>query len=293
MTANPPVVTSTDRLTFTVFLAAAVHAALVLGISFSLGDLGQIPHTLEVTLARTVSKEAPDEADFLAQANQIGSGTLEEKAELSTTEQADFQDSKINEVAQEQQLASTTLQQQLEQTVITTTSQSSTQTLFIDQLEQREQEDISRNHGKTLLQRSLEIASLEAELKDQRQAYAKRPRIHRITATSTKSSEDAFYMHNWVRRVEKIGNNYYPTEANRRNIFGKLRMSVIMRPDGSVKTMKILTSSGHRLLDDAARRIVRRAAPFQPFPENLQKTSDLIEIIRTWNFEQNSYFSSS
>jgi len=293
MTANPPVVTSTDRLTFTVLMAAAVHAALVLGISFSLEDLGQIPHTLEVTLARTVSTKAPDKADFLAQANQIGSGTLEEKAELSTTEEADFQDSQINEVAQEQQLSSTVLQQQLERTVITTTSQSSTRALFVDQQEQREQEDISRNHDQSLLQRSLEIASLEAELKDQRQAYAKRPRIHRITATSTKSSEDAFYMRNWIRRVEKIGKNYYPTEANRRKIFGKLSMSVVMRPDGSVKSMKILSSSGHRLLDDAARRIVRRAAPFQPFPEELHKTSDLIEIIRTWIFEKNSHFSSS
>ena len=87
-----------DRLGFTLFVATLLHLALILGVSFTLAKPGQISKTLEITLSTFKSEEKPKEADFLAQDNQQGSGTLEHKAAPKTTEQAPFQDSKVNKV---------------------------------------------------------------------------------------------------------------------------------------------------------------------------------------------------
>ena len=140
---------------------------------------------------------------------------------------------------------------------------------------------------KTLLQRSLEIASLEAHLDKQRQIYAKRPRIKRLTSLSTKSSADAYYLNSWRRKIEKIGNLNYPRQASSQSLFGSLRLMVAIRPDGGLKEVKLLETSGHRVLDDAAIHIVRLAAPFAPFPDELRQSTDVLEIVRTWQFRKN------
>src|SRR3990167_9865758 len=101
--AHPPELSSAgvrpaDRLGFTLFLAAALHAALILGLGFTLSEPNQISKTLEITLSTFKSEEKPKEADFLAQDNQQGSGTLEHKAAPKTTEQALFQDTEVKRV---------------------------------------------------------------------------------------------------------------------------------------------------------------------------------------------------
>ncbi|HRF87625.1 MAG TPA: energy transducer TonB, partial [Pseudomonadales bacterium] len=75
-------------------------------------------------------------------------------------------------------------------------------------------------------------------------------------------------------------------EARRKKIYGQLRLVVSLLPDGSIHNIEILQSSGQRILDDAAIRIVRMAAPFAPFPHELRKDVDRLEIIRTWKFEK-------
>jgi protein TonB len=62
---------------------------------------------------------------------------------------------------------------------------------------------------------------------------------------------------------------------------------VTVLPNGSVETVKILKSSGHRVLDDAAMDIVRMAAPFDNFSGEMAKELDKLEIVRTWSFEKN------
>jgi protein TonB len=62
---------------------------------------------------------------------------------------------------------------------------------------------------------------------------------------------------------------------------------VAIRPDGSLKEVKLLETSGHRVLDDAAIHIVRLAAPFAPFPDELRQSTDVLEIVRTWQFRKN------
>jgi protein TonB len=139
---------------------------------------------------------------------------------------------------------------------------------------------------RSLMERSLKIASLEARFDQQRQAYARKPRIMRVTAASTLKSTNAAYVRNWIDKVVRVGNINYPSEARRANIYGNARILVSLRKDGTVKELAILESSGSTVLDDAAIRIVRMAAPFAPFPDSLREDVDELEIIRTWVFGQ-------
>ena len=133
---------------------------------------------------------------------------------------------------------------------------------------------------------SREIASLEARLAESLQNDARRPRIHRITSVASRSEEDADYLFDWQQRIERIGNQHYPEDARRNRIYGELRLMVAINANGSVREIKIMQSSGESVLDTAAIRIVKMAAPFPTFPSKLRKTTDVIEIIRTWQFQQ-------
>ncbi|WP_372765015.1 energy transducer TonB, partial [Litorivivens sp.] len=99
--------------------------------------------------------------------------------------------------------------------------------------------------------------------------------------------------HHWRTEVETIGNNNYPDQAKRLGLEGSLRLMVALLPDGSIDKVEILQKSGHPLLDSAAIRIVRLAAPFAPFPPELRREVDVLEIIRTWRFEQSTLTSES
>ena len=149
--------------------------------------------------------------------------------------------------------------------------------------------ELPEGETKSLLERSLEIASLEAKLDHQRQTLTKEPRTRRLTATSTRRSSDALYMNQWLRKIESVGNLNYPAEAKKQNINGKLRLLVAVKSDGTIYKLKVLETSGHKVLDDAAKNIVRQAAPFAPFPEEMRKDAEVLEIIRTWQFGNNLF----
>jgi len=284
--ATPPADTG-DRLSFTFFLAVVVHAAIILGVTFTILKKAPSTHTMEITLAQHRSKDQPDKADFLAQFNQAGSGTLEEKALTTTERRSEFHDTVIRETVPIQQEAASP--QSMQQTQVVTTIENSTSKTPAD----AKQEDLpvapkQTVNKKSLMERSLEIASLEARLDRQRQIYAKRPRIKRLTSLSTTATVDAFYLNSWRRKIETIGNLNYPQEAREKRLFGSLRLMVSILPDGKVKEIVLLETSGQPILDDAAIRIVRLAAPFAPFPDELRQTTDVLEIIRTWQFRKNS-----
>jgi len=138
---------------------------------------------------------------------------------------------------------------------------------------------------------NLEITRLTAELNKKQNNYAKRAVRKEINA-STQEYKYATYLDTWRKKVERIGNLNYPDEARRRKLYGNLLLHVAIRPDGSVTEINVKKSSGHRLLDDAAVRIVQLSAPFAPFPPEIRKETDIIDIIRTWQFRNNNRLSS-
>lgn len=283
---NYPSDLANDRLGFALCLALALHAALILGISFSPEARQAAATKLEITLSQYRSDKKPEQADFLAQSNQQGSGTLEEAAMLTTRDKAQFQDNTIREIAPQKQSSQSEAQEKVSPLVVTQAASLFKQPPKVSNDEQQENRQQKINEL-TVAERKQEISSLEAKLDIQRQAYAKRPRIRRLTSVATQQSEDALYLHNWREKIESIGNQNYPAAARQNKIFGELRLVVSLMPDGSVFDVKILSSSGHKILDQAAIRIVHLAAPYPPFPAQMQRKVDVLEIIRTWRFHQN------
>ncbi len=281
-----------DRLGFTLFVATLLHLALILGVSFTLAKPGQISKTLEITLSTFKSEEKPKEADFLAQDNQQGSGTLEHKAAPKTTEQAPFQDSKVNKVTPAAAPQPTQRKEAVATKTALTTSKPQPQRAPTKQKEEEPQPDAQQAPIFDTTQLSAEIASLEAQLAQEQQLYAKRPKIHRLNAASTMRDKGAWYKDEWRKKVERVGNLNYPEEARRQRIYGSLRMLVSINRDGTLYEVQVLESSGQQVLDQAALRIVRLAAPFAPFTGDLADI-DRLEIIRTWRFERGDRLSSN
>lgn len=110
-------------------------------------------------------------------------------------------------------------------------------------------------------------------------------RVRRLGGAALPLGADfAYYLQSWRRKVERIGQLNYPREARAEGIVGSLRLLVTIAPDGALNEVRVLETSGHPLLDDAALRIVRLAAPYAPFSPAMRATTDLLEIERTWRF---------
>ncbi len=278
-----------DRLGFTLFLAAALHLALILGLGFTLSEPKQISKTLEITLSTFKSEEKPKDADFLAQDNQLGSGTLEHKASPKTTEQAPFQDTEVRKVTPPAAPPQSTSPAPAK-TVVTTRSRQPEKAEVKQQTQPQPKAQPAPAFDSSQL--SAEIASLEAELAQDVERYAKRPRVSRQNSVATMRDISAWYRDEWRKKVERIGNLNYPDEARRQQIYGSLRMLVTINRDGTVQELRVIESSGQPVLDDAALRIVRLAAPFAPFTGELAQKFDQVEIIRTWRFERGDRLSS-
>lgn len=278
-----------DRLGFTLFVAAVLHVALILGVGFAMPKPSLLSKTLEITLATFKSEKKPEKADYLAQMNQQGSGTLDKKAIPKTTEKAPFQDSEAKQVALPQ-TPKQVRQEEAPKTAVATRSprQQKVQTKQQTPKAQPVADPAPQFDSSEL---SAQISSLEADLAKDRQAYAKRPRIQRLTAASTMRDKGAWYKEEWRKKIERIGNLNYPDEARRQRIYGSLRLLVSINHDGSLYEVQVLESSGQPLLDQAAQRIVRLAAPFAPFTGDLADI-DRLEIIRTWRFERGDRLSS-
>ncbi|SFL89233.1 energy transducer TonB [Marinobacter zhejiangensis] len=272
-----------DRFSFMLFLAFAVHAVLVLGVTFAPELPRTSAQTMEITLAQFDDQEAPDKADFLAQTSQQGSGTEAEVRELTSPQPMEMSDASDQPVQLEapSQVAPA---RRTERELVQTEGRSGRQVAQPEMADEFE-DDLPVRERRSLMERSLEIANLEARFAQQQQAYARRPRVLRVTAASTLSSDNAWYVQNWVDKINRVGNINYPQEARQNSIYGQLRMLVLLRKDGTIKRVEILESSGYTVLDDAAIRIVRMASPFQAFTERMQEQTDEIEIIRTWSFQ--------
>ncbi|WP_273205691.1 energy transducer TonB [Marinobacter subterrani] len=274
-----------DRFSFTLFMALAVHAIVVLGISFAPEPPRSSAQTMEITLSQFEDEKAPEKADFLAQTNQQGSGTKEEVQEMTTPQPAEVSQPEVAQV-QPEPPARTEAQPRQQKTVVQTQSPSRQKVQQPVEQAKPVEEPLPVREKKSLMERSLEIASLEARFDAQQRAYARKPRVMRVTAASTLKSTNAWYVQNWVTKVTRVGNINYPTEARRAGIYGTLRLLVSLKNDGTIKEVAILQSSGSTVLDDAAIRIVRMAAPFAPFPEEMRQEVDELEIIRTWSFQR-------
>lgn len=271
---------SNDRFMLAVLIASALHVLLIFGVSFDAWRGQKARHQVEVTLVQTPGKR-PVTADHIAQADQSGSGTEALRDRASGAQSALPQ--AVAE-AGERQATPDGGQERLAAPAVSATS---AERKIVDRSgEQQNLEDLPESE-RELAKLNQKLAQLQADLNAQRQQYSNQPRVRRLTAVSARAAVDAAYLADWRSRVENVGNQYYPEASLRYGIYGSLEMLVTVRSDGSLEGIQILQSSGYAVLDEAAMRIVRLAAPYSAFPEALRATTDKLEIVRTWQFEQN------
>jgi protein TonB len=282
---------SRERFGFTIFLSVCFHAIVILGVSFTyLGKLNN-NNALEVTFAQHHSILTPDDVRFVTRESQNGDRAIDEASVPSKPFKSDFNNNLIQKVLTVPGMVDIANEVEMQNIAIFSTSAGKDKTnQQLEVLEPKKQQPASEES--TSKELSVVIRSLQEQLNIRRQAYDKRPRRYTISSASTKKSHDALYLDNWRRRIEAIGNINYPKEARREQIYGSLRLLVALLPNGEVKRIRVMKSSQHKVLDQAAIEIVELAAPFQPFPQAMRDEVDILEIIRTWHFHEGNALTS-
>ena len=282
---------SRERFGFTIFLSVCFHAIVILGVSFTyLGKLNN-NNALEVTFAQHHSILTPDDVRFVTRESQNGDRVIDEASVPSKPFKSDFNNNLIQKVLPVPGMVDIANEVEMQNIAIFSTSAGKDKTnQQLEVLEPKKQQPASEES--TSKELSVVIRSLQEQLNIRRQAYDKRPRRYTISSASTKKSHDALYLDNWRRRIEAIGNINYPKEARREQIYGSLRLLVALLPNGEVKRIRVMKSSQHKVLDQAAIEIVELAAPFQPFPQAMRDEVDILEIIRTWHFHEGNALTS-
>ncbi len=262
-------------------LAIGVHAAVLFGVTFgfSLKPLPRLADTLDVVLVQWRSEDEPDRADYLAQATQKGGGETTERtrpAEPASGQLPGPQDgSDPLQSAQQQPVAAVDLREIDAADAPSDTALHDTET---------ERPETERPDAAALMSQSMNMASLQPELRRDRQWQSRLPRRQFISA-NTREYEFASYMSAWVAKVERVGNLNYPSELRRKKLHGDLILTVGINRNGTVESIDVMRSSGISDIDQAAISIVQMAAPYAPLPDNIAERVDILHITRTWRFE--------
>lgn len=284
-------ITATDRLGLTLFFSVVLHGIVILGIVFSANEpaKNQMSPTLEIILNDSSSQKKVEDADYLAQTNQDASGNVTERVRPTTPRtapQAASMPGQSDLFTPPQQATPPQNPHSLE---VLTADQSAVTTPELT--EERTLPEATTTTAAELMRRSKEIAKLSAEFDESREAYTRMPKQRYISARS-QSFRDAAYLEAWRQKIEKVGNLNYPEEAKRQHLSGSLILDVALNADGTVHNIELRHSSGYKLLDDAAIRIVRLAAPFAPFSPEMRTDTDILHITRTWQFLNDNSFAS-
>jgi len=324
--AAQPIVTPSDRLGLTICIALIIHTMVVMGISFKPESISKTRYeSLEVILVTQRSEKTPKEADMLAQASMIGGGNSEsaerpsasveapilaDNPKTTTRMQPTEQDTNaepdppaVPKTAAESPRTDIETTSDIEEQIVVETPEATLATPEPETRPEPQQPTMVESEealvkaitpplptAAQLITRSFAMASVDAELQQKLELRAQRPRRKFISA-NTKEFRFAAYMEAWRAKVERVGNINYPDEARRRDLSGSLLLDVALNPDGSVREITIRRSSGQKVLDEAAIRIVELASPFAPFPDDFLREIDILHVTRTWKFLNNSKFS--
>lgn len=293
-----------------IWLSLFVHAT-ILSIKFQ-PELkkftDQLP-TLEVMLVNSKTKEAPTKAEVLAQANLDRGGNTDDNRKMKTALPAPNQ--KMQEVKLTQQAeassasksAKLTAEEIREQKQVLELEKQAQALMTQMQALQKVQSQPTQQAATTdpevgdqsvklktlntqdLIASAKEIDRLEALIAKQQDEYQKRPK-RKFIGARTQEYKYAMYIEAWRQKVERVGNLNYPAAAKNQKLYGQLQMTVSIKSDGSLEEVKINRSSGYKILDEAAKKIVELSAPFSEFPADIRRDTDILSVTRTWTFTQ-------
>ena len=281
-------------LVVALLVSTAAHAAM-LAVKFidpPRPRSGERAEALEVVLVNARTRQAPRKADALAQSNLDGGGNTDAARRAQSPLPASQRGADMPDPVATAQARAAQAEAELQR--LLTQAQSKTTVESRDAPSSRES---SRSPASTpsstgaaeLAARSLEMARLQAQISQSWDAYQQRPR-RQFVGARTQEYRFARYVEDWRAKIERVGNLNYPDEARRQRVYGSLLLTVSIRRDGTVDSIEVNRSSGFRVLDQAAVRIVELAAPFAPFPPDIARDTDVLSITRTWSFTSGDQF---
>ena len=284
--ALTPAVTPGDRLGMMLFLGVLLHGLIILGVSFDVAKPKKPPAlpTLDIILVPNQSVTPPKKADYLAQANQQGGGTVEEKIKPSQPVSGPVPQPN-HQLTRHQDLRSPANKTPTQASDKIITSKKG-QDIVLAKPKAKTQPQLTKDEVRKLVRHSLEIASLTAQVSQKIENYASRPRKKHINA-NVREYAPAAYMAAWTRKVQRLGNLNYPEEARRKKLSGRLQLTVGINKDGSIREVIVQRRSGHPILDQAAVRVVKLGAPYARIPDSITENGqpvDILYITRTWEF---------
>jgi protein TonB len=257
------------------------HVAAIVGLGFKLPSIPKwdAPHNvMDVVLVNSKSAAKPEKAEALAQANLDGGGNTDQKLRARSP----FPAVDDRDPSRESKAAESRVRQLEAEAKELMTRMKSTATVTTVEVAPKGNPKTDAE-ARDLVEKSLEIARLEAQIRRDYQAYQERPKRKFVGARASEY-RFAHYVDNWRQKIERIGNLNYPEEAKTRKLYGSLQLTVAIKADGEVESVEVNRSSGHKVLDQAAIRIVRLAAPFDRFPADVRVDTDILHITRTWTF---------
>ncbi|MCJ7556169.1 MAG: TonB family protein [Gammaproteobacteria bacterium] len=269
------------RLHSTLFAVALFHGLLVLGVTFAPEkDRGEGVPTLEVVMLidPDENQENPDRAEYVAQTSQLGSGTTEQTVHPTSGQLQPFA-SEGN--AGGNDLQDTEAERPPSQESILAARARQDPTVQVDPAENLESAEQQRVAMQMTRSDSQALAELERAPNPQITGQTKR---EMFVAVNTSQSDVAEYLARWKQKIERMGTLNFPTAARTTILSGNPTLEVALRADGSLEEIIILRSSGHKELDLAAMRILRLAAPFDPFPQQFRAHYDVLRFVYEWQF---------
>ncbi len=276
---------TTSSLAKTMPYAAFMHALVIFGIGYGIQSTSSFKNAtlLDISIVNTHSDKAPEEADFIAQANQEASGTTDIKnrpRSMMASENLLTPD----EISPLESTKSTPNKPPVLQPLLLTTKGETFKR--IPKLEEQPDTQEQTDNADEVIDETREEARLAAELAKDEANYSKMPKTRFLNSTNAKSSVEAMYIDAWAKKIERIGTTNFPQEAIRLRKNGKLIINVTIDQKGRVVSApEIQTSSGSRILDNAALRIIKIAAPYDVLPKKVREQYDQLQITRTFIFD--------
>lgn len=287
-TPNTSTLNNGDSLLLSVFIAAILHVAILLGINFKAPKPAKANKSLEITLSHAPLKKAPKKAEYLAADHQLGAGDHQQKPEplKQNAPAAPVQPILPAKVEHPQKPSLTTQKPTPEKllTQIKAPVKIASPKAPIEEDTDATTEVVAPEKPK-LTSEALQqqIAQLGEQIRNSQQS-AQDSKIKFVNSVSTHKYLAAQYVKDWEDKVERTGNLNYPESASKAGSSQTLTMDVGINGDGSIYSMRIVRSSGNQALDEAAKRIVKMSAPFAELPAELLKELNVLVITRVWKF---------
>ena len=280
----------TNNLQKFIILSLGIHAVLIIALSIKwYTNITQSTKSIEVVLTKEQSPANEISLDFLAQKENEGGGESDKK-NIPKSESAIFPDElykKITPAIDNELLNNkSTVDVSKNDNHINTTLKSQQKTVSNKNVSSDKQNLVQETTNFAFnIENQPEVASLMHDIEERAALFAKRSKKRFISA-STQEYRDAEYLDAWRKKIEYYGNKYYPVQAKARNLSGSVIVLVAINANGQLQNVRIEKSSGIKILDEAAIQAVHLAAPFNRFTNEMRKDTDVLEIVRTWRFNE-------